>query len=198
MSSNLDYDGFSRLFQRARCTMSLLENPQRGVGRGWEYLRGIGGYSCLHHHTAHYSCCASPPSTSTSHPSPFSSRRRQTPARLVNLDSSGKQTDTWGVIPAGGGGGGARWSPAVAAHPQSLFTRASVTSSPALVSGGNGASRRCPIIMQVRVEPRRKSFGSSSSGSHRSRGGIRGWCTQSVEPVCWSKGKSHFYIPAAT
>lgn len=28
--------------------MYLLENPQQGVGRGWEYLRGTGGYSCLH------------------------------------------------------------------------------------------------------------------------------------------------------
>lgn len=46
-----------------------------------------------------------------------------------------------------------------------LFTRTSVTSSLALVSGGNGASRRCPIIMQVRVESRRKSFGSSSPDS---------------------------------
>lgn len=51
------------------------------------------------------------------------------------------------------------------------ITRASVTPSPALVSGGNGASRRCPRIMQVRVESRRKSFGSSSWGSHRSGGG---------------------------
>lgn len=46
-----------------------------------------------------------------------------------------------------------------------LFTRTSVSSSLALVSGGNGASRRCPIIMQVRVESRRKSFASSGPDS---------------------------------
>lgn len=39
----------------------------------------------------------------------------------------------------------------------------SVTSPPAPLSGGHGASLRCPIIMRVRVEARRKSFGAGIS-----------------------------------